>query len=233
MTKRKQLPPDIQTKVLVDSGRRCCVCFGLNGDLSIKRGQIAHLDHDPNNNSLDNLVFLCLPHHDQYDSRTSQSKGFTIKEVKLYRDELYQRTEQAKTQREIVTQEKASYRLLHRIQSGKELVSVAGNALIYRFDNDEPETEEEMMLIRNFFSNVVDLCEDIGRSGSGAGEAVSTAFWFNSIIEELKKQGYKVFGQREGDEAIVTVIRAENPAIQVMKTEKSTESSDQKSECSD
>jgi hypothetical protein len=237
MTKRKKLPPVIQTKVLVASGRRCCLCFGLNGDSSIKRGQIAHLNHNPNNDSLDNLAYLCLLHHDQYDSKTSQSKSLTIQEVKLYRDNLYQKiakmAAKANTQGETATREETgSLYLLPRIHSGKELVSVAGNALIYKFDNDEPETEEEMELIRTFFDNVVDFCEDIGRSG--AGEAVSTAFWFNSIIEELEQKGFRVFGQREGHTAIVTVIRAENPTIvdvnEVLKTLETIESSDQELE---
>src|SRR5262245_7155701 len=34
-------------------------------------GQIAHLDHDPTNNKLENLCFVCQPHHGQYDSKTS------------------------------------------------------------------------------------------------------------------------------------------------------------------
>ncbi|MDH7972128.1 hypothetical protein QH494_08010 [Sphingomonas sp. AR_OL41] len=37
---------------------------------------------------MDNLAYLCLDHHDQYDSRRSQSKGFTVGEVKQYRSEL-------------------------------------------------------------------------------------------------------------------------------------------------
>jgi hypothetical protein len=65
------------------------LCFGLRGDLSEKRGQIAHLDRNSTNDALDNLAFLCLPHHDQYDSRTSQSKGFEIGEIKHYRNLLY------------------------------------------------------------------------------------------------------------------------------------------------
>jgi CheY-like chemotaxis protein len=63
----------------------------LSSDYSIKQGQIAHLDKDPRNNSVDNLAFLCMPHHDQYDSTTSQSKNLTIEEVKLYRAQLYSR----------------------------------------------------------------------------------------------------------------------------------------------
>lgn len=85
---RKPINKDIEAAILVESRRRCCICFGLNSDLNLKAGQIAHLDKDNSNNNYDNLAFLCLAHHDQYDSVTSQSKNFTIKEVKKYRDDL-------------------------------------------------------------------------------------------------------------------------------------------------
>lgn len=55
----------------------------------MKSGQIAHLDKDNSNNSEDNLAFICLNHHDEYDSSSSQRKNFTIGEVKIFRDELY------------------------------------------------------------------------------------------------------------------------------------------------
>lgn len=87
---RKKIPDNIQKEVLVTSRRRCCICYGLNRDISIKKGQIAHLDGDNNNNKFDNLAFLCFDHHDEYDGKTSQSKNFTIKEVKKYRAELYE-----------------------------------------------------------------------------------------------------------------------------------------------
>ena len=60
----------------------------MNQDDAEKKGQIAHLDRNASNNSPDNLAFLCLDHHDQYDSRPSQAKGLTIEEVKRYRTEL-------------------------------------------------------------------------------------------------------------------------------------------------
>ena len=86
---RKTTSPSSEADVLSNSRRRCCICFGLNRDLRIKSGQIAHLDKDSSNTAYDNLAFLCLEHHDAYDSRTSQSKNFTKAEVKRYRDELY------------------------------------------------------------------------------------------------------------------------------------------------
>lgn len=81
---------DDETKVLTMSRRRCCICWALEDNDSVQLvGQIAHLDRNPANSKFDNLVFLCLRHHDLYDTKTSQSKGFTKAEVSKYRDELY------------------------------------------------------------------------------------------------------------------------------------------------
>ncbi len=55
----------------------------------MKKGQIAHLDRKPSNNKLDNLCFLCLDHHNEYDSTPSQSRKFNIAEITEYRDNLY------------------------------------------------------------------------------------------------------------------------------------------------
>ena len=57
--------------------------------MGVTSGQIVHLDGDASNSKEDNLAFLCLEHHDQFDSRTSQGKGFTKDEVVYYRDQLY------------------------------------------------------------------------------------------------------------------------------------------------
>ena len=93
MTKRPSLPPRTERAVLVKSRRRCCLCFWLEGIDEDQRGQIAHLDNNPDNNIEDNLCWLCLPHHDEYDSTPSQSKGFQKGEVKHYRRGLYREME--------------------------------------------------------------------------------------------------------------------------------------------
>lgn len=41
----------------------------------------------------DNLVFLCMSHHDQYDAGTSQSKNLTEAEVRKYRTRLHRAIE--------------------------------------------------------------------------------------------------------------------------------------------
>lgn len=86
---RKALSPAVETAILCKSGRVCCLCWGFERDAGRKPGQIAHLDKDRSNNSESNLCWLCLAHHDEFDGRTSQSKGLTRAEVVVYREQVY------------------------------------------------------------------------------------------------------------------------------------------------
>jgi len=89
VSNRKRITKEEST-VLLKSKRRCCLCFHFADELNEKAGQIAHIDQNPSNSLEDNLVFLCLKHHDQYDTQTSQSKGLTPAEVRDARTRLYE-----------------------------------------------------------------------------------------------------------------------------------------------
>jgi hypothetical protein len=89
MTARLPIPEEIQHRILDRSRRRCALCIHFNNDWRQKEGQLAHLDRDPANCAEDNLTFLCLPHHDDYDTKRRQTKSLTVHEVKAARDRLY------------------------------------------------------------------------------------------------------------------------------------------------
>ncbi len=89
MNARTHIPEHILHRVLDRSRRRCALCFHFDNDRRQKEGQIAHLDRDPSNFAEDNLAFLCLPHHDDYDTKRRQTKNLTIPEAKTARDRLY------------------------------------------------------------------------------------------------------------------------------------------------
>jgi hypothetical protein len=93
-TRRPAISTATQTELLRQSRRRCAICFGLTGDFEVKDGQIAHLDRNRSNNSQDNLAWLCLKHHDDYDTIRRQTKRLTADEVKSYRSALYKQTSQ-------------------------------------------------------------------------------------------------------------------------------------------
>jgi hypothetical protein len=54
-----------------------------------KTGQLAHVDRNSSNSTFENAAFLCTTHHAEYDSRSRQTKGLTLGEVRYHRDNLY------------------------------------------------------------------------------------------------------------------------------------------------
>jgi len=89
MRRRKVTPPGIQQSVFDKSRRRCALCIHFDNDWTRKDGQLAHLDRNPANFAEDNLAYLCLRHHDDYDTTRRQTKNLTIGEAKTARNRLY------------------------------------------------------------------------------------------------------------------------------------------------
>lgn len=79
---RKAIPEKIERSVLIKSRRRCAFCFFFENNRKRVEGQIAHIDRDRSNHNESNLVFLCLPHHNEYDTRPSQTKRYHSEEAK-------------------------------------------------------------------------------------------------------------------------------------------------------
>jgi hypothetical protein len=87
---RRRISKEAENHILLASMRRCCLCYFLDNDKSVKRGQIAHLNRIRSDSEADNLVFLCLDHHDDFDSPRSQSKGLQPHEIRAHRNHLYE-----------------------------------------------------------------------------------------------------------------------------------------------
>ncbi len=85
---RKRIDPTDEATLLISCRRRCCLCALYKSDFSRKKGQIAHIDGDRTNAAIANLAFLCFECHDEFDSRSSQSKNFTPKELRLCKQRL-------------------------------------------------------------------------------------------------------------------------------------------------
>lgn len=127
---REKVPNSIAHQVFICSGRRCAFCFGWNRDTRIKSGQICHVDRNPVRNGFDNLAFLCLEHHDLYDSKPSQSRGITQDELRQYRDELYDHIE-------LVCGLKRSFSTTKERIDVSEFVEFPGEFDLFRLINSE------------------------------------------------------------------------------------------------
>jgi len=99
---RTSVPTEIAQRVLILSKRRCSLCDGLEGDQTVKEGQFAHIDRNPENSQEENLVYLCLKHHNLYDTTYRQSKRFTPDEIKHYKKTLYRSLGTAPAQWELL-----------------------------------------------------------------------------------------------------------------------------------
>src|SRR5437016_2418552 len=86
---RHPIAPAVKVEVLSRCRRRCCMCFGLSGIMDAKDGQIAHLDRNRANNEIENLAYLCLDCHKNYDARSNRVQRYTAGEIRLYRSQLY------------------------------------------------------------------------------------------------------------------------------------------------
>jgi hypothetical protein len=81
--KRWSIPEEVLEQVLLDSRRRCCICYGAGND-EVREGAIAHIQAGLPEAEADteaNLVFLCQEHHSELDAgrispeRLRESKG--------------------------------------------------------------------------------------------------------------------------------------------------------------
>lgn len=87
---RQNFSQSVETEILILCRRRCALCFGLSDDAAEKDGQIAHIDRNSANNEKENAAFLCLAHHNKYDSKPSQSKQIKPEELREYQKRLYE-----------------------------------------------------------------------------------------------------------------------------------------------
>jgi hypothetical protein len=87
--RRTKIPTAIETQVLAECRRRCAFCYFFEKITAHNtQGQIAHIDRKRENHNESNLAYLCLPHHDAYDLKPSQSKRLSPGELRQAKSEL-------------------------------------------------------------------------------------------------------------------------------------------------
>ena len=105
---RERIPDQMLQDVLLKSRRRCCLCYAEGNDQP-QAGAIAHIDHDPKNTNVDNLVFLCLNHHSSVDSGR-----YVNEEIELARSRLYDDMAEESPQSAAMSQWQAFENHVHR-----------------------------------------------------------------------------------------------------------------------
>jgi len=80
---RKRIPVKTADELIYLSDRKCCICKGPGK-------QIHHIDEHHDNNQIDNLVYLCLDHHDEATKSSGLSRKLSRGLLRKYRTELFE-----------------------------------------------------------------------------------------------------------------------------------------------
>lgn len=98
---RSPIPEELSVEVLFLHDHTCCVCREKG-----KAVQIHHIDHDPSNNSPENLAVLCLQDHN--DTQVAGGFGRTLRadEVRRYRNDWVDRVKSRRDQADKIAVER-------------------------------------------------------------------------------------------------------------------------------
>ncbi len=94
MVKKKRTPVKIDTavSVLFKADHCCCMCRNRSS-----RPTIHHIDENPDNNKEENLMPLCPNHQDEVHAKTTMTRNYSKKELKLYKSEWEQDVKHMRT----------------------------------------------------------------------------------------------------------------------------------------
>ncbi len=135
---------------------------------------------------LDNLILLCRNHHKEVDD---QPKTFTVEVLKEIRAR-----HEAWVRESLSIKEKVSSKLffVFRIDTGTQLCNSVVGCDAFHFDNDQPETQGEALLIADFAQNI----QDYGDLWSTleSRDRVLAQFEFDRQIKQLDDCAFLVYG---------------------------------------
>jgi hypothetical protein len=138
----------------------------------------------------ENLLLLCRVHHKLVDDQENTYTIEYLTEIKRMHEKWVSASLSSNSQNE-----NASFAILPRILTGKQLMASYAGCLAFSFDNDEPQTDTEMRSISSFHQQVQDWgdCWD----GIDSGERVEAGYSLSKRIIDLDRIGFWVFGSRQ------------------------------------
>ena len=199
------------------SGNRCALCRhelvieatdvdddSIVGDechVVSRKGQGPRYDPNYPTDCLDepeNLILLCRVHHKMIDDQCETYTVDILSKLKTNHEEWVSTSlsDEPKVPPIRIKRIKENIPLfLVRLISGRDIMNVAGGALQFSFDHDEPRSAEEADLLGQFLQEVQDCAEFW--NDTEAGERVKATFGLSERIKGLENAGFWVFGLSE------------------------------------
>jgi hypothetical protein len=201
------------------SGNRCAVCRqellvdATPADLDSVVGDECHIvsgkrqgpRYDPvfpfqSLHETYNFILLCRVHHKMVDD---QPQTYTVERLRKLKADHEAWVASKLSPEHAANQPRARLRrvkaeipeYLLRLTSGAEVFKIMQGACGFSFDHDEPESEKETELVASFLQEAQDWGDLSG--DLEAGEQVRAAFRISTLVDELERAGFWIFGARE------------------------------------
>lgn len=197
----------VRKKLWAKSGNRCAICKAelfteeVAGEIlnigeechiisSAEKGP-RHKDGLLNYDTYDNLLLLCRNHHKEIDTLIDSYP----EELLMYMKSNHENWVKNTLSQPLDKDEKIQPKLLTRITSGKELLSILSGIQGCRTDYDEASTEDENEFIGSIFQTLSDYA-DLSGMGIEQFDKVEIALHISSLLSEMELRGYFLFAER-------------------------------------
>lgn len=187
----------VRKKLWAKSGNRCAICkaelFSKEAaDETLNIGEECHIissaENGPrhkdgllNYDSYENLLLLCRNHHKEIDTLIDSYTEDLLMYMKSNHENWVRNT----LDQSLGKEEKIQPKLLTRMTSGKELLSILFGIQGCRTDYDEASTEEESEFIGSIFQTLSDYA-DLSGMGIEPFEKVKIATQLSQLLNRVR-----------------------------------------------
>tara|TARA_R110001583_G_C5621981_1_gene406348 strand:- start:984 stop:1694 length:711 start_codon:yes stop_codon:yes gene_type:complete len=197
----------VRKKLWGKSGNRCAICktelFSKEElDETLNIGEECHIISSArkgprhksgllNYDSYENLLLLCRNHHIEIDTLIDSFP----EELLMYMKSNHENWVKKTLEQSLDESEDPEPKLLTRMASGKELLSILSGIQGSRTDYDESSDEEENEFIGSVLQAISDYADLCGM-GIEPFEKVKIASNLSLLLKELELKGYFLFAER-------------------------------------
>ena len=147
---------------------------------------------------VDNVVLFCRVHHKMVDDQVETYTVDALRQLKANHEKWVSSALNAEKSPQPVRLRRLKENIpahLVRLQSGLDVFDILDRGCAFSFDHDEPESETEVELLSSFLQEAQDwgdLSADLE-----VGDRVRAAYRISSLLDDLERAGFWVFGERE------------------------------------
>lgn len=205
---KKELFSKEERNEILNVGEECHIISSQKNGPRYKSGL---LDYD----TYDNLLLLCRNHHKEIDTLIASFP----EELLMYMKANHENWVKSTLEESIENNQESDVKLLRRMTSGKELLSILSGSHAYRIDYDEPDTTKKNEYIAGVLQILTDY-GDIGETLVEVSEKTKIAFELSQFLVDLELNGYFLFAEKSIETVLYDGVSYDNWGVSTLVVKK-------------